>query len=393
MTAGRSAYSPSYRLRINGDDLPASVRSHVMSIRYEDGLEGSDQVQMTLANPGLKFLKSHIRGMSAVAPPSGVGLNTFAESGTEFALFDLDNEVELAMGYDPDPPRDMFLGEITGVSANFPNGGMPTLTVTAHDFLQRTTRGTASRGFWPLPDAPIVSILALENALIPLIEPSILPLDAINMVGNFLFGTSTKQVKSSDFKLLTEIAERYDMQLSVEGRFLFLKRFAKEYSPRMTLTYGRSLMEFAPRVTSVGEALGMTQRVTLREIRVDLILKVFWDLDRERIGFAVLPAEAAKVAPAIGAPTKESKYPAIRNALDVANALVGLLRELRAKLNGRLTAEGVAVGDPMLRAGAVIDVQGVGYDFSGHYRVTKAVHTLDESGYRTRFQARREVIP
>jgi phage protein D len=271
---------------------------------------------------------------------------------------------------------------------------MPTVTVTAHDFLQRAMRGTASRGFGPLPDAAVVSILALENGLIPLLDPTMIPLDTINTIGNFLFGTGTKQVRESDYHLLTRIGERFDMEVRVEGHILYFSRFLfREFSPRMTLTYGRSLLEFAARVSSVGQAIGVTHRVTLREIRVDLILKVFWDVDRGRIGVLVLPGVAAKLAPSLGSPAVESKNRTIRNAIDVANTVVGLIHQLRKKLNNRLTGTGSAVGDPEIRAGAILQLEGLGADFSGAYRVTKAVHTVDANGYRTQFEARREVIP
>lgn len=387
-------YAPVYRLAINGNDLPASVRSCITSVRYEDGLEGADQVQISLANPDLRFLQSHIRGLSAFALPAGLGFNPIGRvEAVPEGLFDLDNEVVLGLGYAPNPPEEMFLGEITGVGATFPNGGMPTLTITAHDFLQRTTRGSLSRGFGPLPDAAIVAILAAENGLLPLIDPSMIPLDALNTVGNFLFGSATKQVGQSDFELLSETAARYDMELSVDHHTLYLTRFIKEYSPRLTLTYGESLLDFSPRLSTVGQVVGKSRRVSLRELRIDLILGVFWDFDRESIGINILPAQAAAIAPVVSQPTEESEHKTIRNAIDVGNAIVGLIHELRQKLNNRLTGSGTAVGDPRLRAGAVIRLEGLGVDFSDTYRVTKASHTLDTNGYRTSFEVRKEIIP
>ena len=137
----------------------------------------------------------------------------------------MDSEVRLAIGYYPDPPTEVFVGEITGIAAEFPTEGMPTVTVTAHDFLARTMRGNASRGFGPLPDAAVAAILSAENGLIPLLDPSMIPLDVINTIGNVLFGTGTKQVHQSDFELLSEIAARYDLEVSVEKHVLYLSRF------------------------------------------------------------------------------------------------------------------------------------------------------------------------
>ena len=73
MTPSSAAYSPSYRLAINGFDLPESVRSYITSIRYEDGRDGSDQVTIALANPDLTFLTTHIRGLTVV-PPTGISV-------------------------------------------------------------------------------------------------------------------------------------------------------------------------------------------------------------------------------------------------------------------------------------------------------------------------------
>ena len=391
---GHPQYAPIYRLAVNGQEIPAALRSCVTSVRYEDGMQGADQVQISLANPDLRFLQQHIRGLAAFALPSAVSLNTFARAeAVPAGLFDLDNQVVLALGYAPDPPVEMFLGEITGVGASFPNGGMPTLTVTAHDFLQRTTRISVSRGFGPLPDAAIIAILSVENGLLPIIDPYMIPLDVLNTIGNFLFGTSTQQSGQSDFELLSQIASRYDMDLYVDHHTLYLSRFMKEFSPRMTLTYGKSLLDFSPRVSTVGRAVGVSMRIALREIRVDLILNVFWDFDRESIGITVLPAQAAVIAPAVSQPVQESKHKTIRNAIDVANQVVGLVHELRQKINNRLTGSGTAIGDPQIRAGAMLRLDGLGVDFSGDYRVTKATHTLDTNGYRTAFEVQREIIP
>jgi len=386
-------YAPVYRIAINDTEIPAAVRSCVTSVRYEDGIEGADQVQIALANPDLQFLRDHIRGLGAIAIPTAVNVNAIGNVGAvPGGLFDLDNKVTLALGYAP-APEEMFLGEITGVAAGFPNGAIPTLTITAHDFLQRMTRGSVSRGFGPIPDAAVIAILSGENGLLPLIDPSMIPLDALNTIGNYLFGTATKQSGQSDFQLLNQIAARYDMQVSVDHHTLYLTRFLKEYEPRLTLRYGQSLLDFSPRVSSVGQPVGVSMRISLREIRIDLLLSVFWDFDRESIGVTVLPAQAARVAPSVSKPVKESKYKAIRNAIGVANTVVGLIHELRQKINNRLTGSGSAVGDPRLRAGAVVRLEGLGADFSGVYRVTKASHTLDGGGYRTSFEVQREIIP
>jgi hypothetical protein len=65
--------------------------------------------------------------------------------------------------------------------------------------------------------------------------------------------------------------------------------------------------------------------------------------------------------------------------------------KLIPSLNNRLTATGSTVGDPRIIAGTVIRIESVGEQFGGLYRVTKATHTIDSSGYQTSFDARKEI--
>ncbi len=62
-----------------------------------------------------------------------------------------------------------------------------------------------------------------------------------------------------------------------------------------------------------------------------------------------------------------------------------------SRLNNRLTGSGSAVGNLALKAGRVIDLQGLGDQFSGLYRITSATHTIDGGGFKTSFDARKEV--
>jgi phage protein D len=68
-----------------------------------------------------------------------------------------------------------------------------------------------------------------------------------------------------------------------------------------------------------------------------------------------------------------------------------ILSKLIPRLNQRLTGSGSTIGDPRIRAGAVLRLEGIGEQFGGLYRVTSATHSLDSGGYRTQFEARKEI--
>ena len=64
-----------------------------------------------------------------------------------------------------------------------------------------------------------------------------------------------------------------------------------------------------------------------------------------------------------------------------------VLRNTANKSRPRIDATGMAVGLPMLIAGAKLKISGVGTIWSGEYSVTETTHTFNpgQSGYRTSF--------
>jgi len=393
-------YAPAFDIRINGRQLPAALRSAISSVTYQDGVNAADRVEVGLANPDLVWLQSHIRGLGFQPFPTGVKLGPIGTlNAAGEGQFDIDNMVELSLGYAPDALEPVFKGEMTGVGVSFPNGGMPTMTLTAHDYLHRLSEGTAARGFGPLADALVALILSAENLLIPLIDPAVMAVSTAMTALNVIFkGTGTKQGApgegESDFDLLKRIAASYDADFWVDGDVLYLARFIpKEYSPRLTLRWGESLLDFSPQVSTVGQVAAVSMKFTLRELRLSFLVTVGWDFDREALVMSVLPGEAAKGAKAVSGPAYSIVDQPIGSPADIANSALVILRLLRQKLNKRLTGSGSAVGDPAIRAGAMVRIEGLGPDFSGNYRVASATHTVDSSGYRTNFQVFKEIIP
>jgi phage protein D len=391
--ASHPQYVPDFQIQINGQDLPSALRSSVTSVKFQEGRNASNRVEVGLANANLRWLQKHIKGLGFDPFPSKILAPGPALPGlTPDGLFDIDNKLTLGMGY-TGQIESLFEGEITGVEANFPSSGAPSMMLVAHDYLHRLGEGSYARGFGPLPDFLIASILSAEHLLIPMIEPTIIAASSAIAAVNFIFsGSGTKQKGQSNLELLTEIAALYDSEFYVEGNVLYVTRFMKEYSPRLTLTWGENLMDFTPKVSTVGQAFGVGMKFTLREIPLDFLVTVFYDFDREAVGITVVPGVAAAAA-AGGGPVFEIINRPIGSPADIANSALVIAHELRTKLNQRLTGSGTCIGNPQIRAGAVIRLDGLGPDFSGDYRVSSATHNLTNSGYTTSFEVRKELIP
>jgi hypothetical protein len=377
-------YVPDFKIRINDEPLPAVLRAGMSGVSYQDGLEGADRVEVTFANPDLRWL--------------------------DHSLLQVDNGFRLSLGYLPDTLEEVFVGEITGVEPSFPSGGMPAIKVVAHDFLQRLTHGTKDRGFrinlpsignYPLPEVLVAPIVSGVNLLIPALDPvggalSILMAIATYAVAPQLAQLAVPlQVQQSDFDFLAELSKKngwemfIDHTLEPRGRVLRFQSLMQDYAPSLTLKYGASLMDFNPRLTTVGDIFGVAARIWVPTLQTEFVIIVSWDYDRAAFNLSIYPNLIGDLDEILG-PAAGGKTLSIA-PVGFPLTLPKILTELLPRLNNRLTGSGSTAGDPRIKAGKVINLQGLGEQFSGLYRITTATHTFDSGGYRTNFEVRKEI--
>jgi len=375
-------YAPEFNIRIGGENLPAALRASVMSVSYTDGIEGADRVEVTFANPDLRWL--------------------------DHPLLQADNSFSLSIGYAPDPLEEVFAGEITGVEPSFPSSGMPTIKIAAHDFLQRLTTATKDRAFmlrlpcignFPLPDPAVAALVAGTNLLVPVLDPVGSALSFLTLLIAYAIDPLEAkravrlQQGESDFDFLSKIAkengwEMYiDHTLEPRGRMLRFKFLVQEYSPSVTLKRGESLMDFTPRLSTVGQVAGVSTRIWLPSIKLELVIVLSWDFDRAAFDLMIFPGLGSLQELLGGQAQSILKIDAGGPAL----APRKILSELLPRLNNRLTGSGSTIGNPKIKAGEVINLEGLGEQFSGLYRITSATHSFDSGGYKTSFEVRKEI--
>ena len=146
-------------------------------------------------------------------------------------------------------------------------------------------------------------------------------------------------------------------------------------------------------MSTVGQVAGVAMRFTLREIPLTFLVTVFWDFDRESVGISVVPGAAAGKAGDRGTRADRHRPADPQPRRTWRQARSSSTASCATKLNSRLTGSGSAIGDPRIRAGAIIRLEGLGPDFSGDYRVTSATHSLDGGGYKTSFEVYKEILP
>ena len=374
-------FAPEFKVAINGNPLPAALRASISSVSCQTGLEGSGRVEMTLVNENLRWL--------------------------DHPLLALEHQLALAMGYAPDPLEQLFVGQIVGHSAAFPSGGVPTLTVTAQDGIQRLQQGMKVRWFaipipflgnFALPDQAIAEIVSAENGLTPILDPvgaalAVLLGDAGAIVAaddpDAMQKAVRKQDGESDFDFLQRIGREHGWEMFIEhagplgGLQLRFMSPLNHLTPDLTLKYGQSLLDFSPRISSVGQIDSVTAYVWVAPIKTSYIVTVRWDWERMSLTLDIRPAERS--------PGEGPSYHLIEEPVTLLSAPRRIISELIPRLNQRLTGSGSTIGDPRIRAGSVLRLEGLGLQFSGLYRVTAATHSIDSGGYRTSFDVRKEI--
>ena len=56
-----------------------------------------------------------------------------------------------------------------------------------------------------------------------------------------------------------------------------------------------------------------------------------------------------------------------------------------------MTGTGSSLGDTRLTPGVVVNLENLGAQFGGLYRITSVTNTIDGNGFKTSFEARKEV--
>lgn len=377
----RARFAPEFDLKLDGRAVSADLCGHIQAVRCHTGYDGVDEVELTLANDGLRWLDS--------------------------PLFRLDTALSLSLGYAPDPLTQVFDGDIVAHAANFPSGAAPTFVVTAHDRRHRMAEGKKVRWFaiplpcpgnLPVPDYVTAQIVTLENRLLPLVDVVGAAL-SILLTGADIFVAVTdpdsaqkiirKQANESDYDLIARIAVENGWDLIVQhdgpaaGHVLRFTSSLDRLGTDFTFRYGRSLIDFVPRISQVGQVGSIGAFVWVPAIKTTFTVALGFDWDRMSLTLSIFPGSTLL--------NMQAADYMIEEPLTVGSVAHKIVGELIPRLNRRLTATGSIVGEPRLRPGNVLRIEGTGEEFGGLYRAVGVTHTLDSGGFRTSFEARKEI--
>lgn len=275
------------------------------------------------------------------------------------------------------PPELLISGEITALEVEYDTGGTFTV-IRGYDQTHRFFRGRRTASYTQMTASDIATAIARRAGLrVGTVTATTTVLDHVSQAGQ------------TDWEVLSALARANNVEVAVrEGAFSFTRPATAEGAPcaggtaqtdPLVLRLGLDLLRLRSVLTSA-------QQVGKVEVRG-------WDVATKQALSATQQATTARIelpdtspadlAAAFGNPVYVATDVAYRTQAEVDAAARALADELASSF---AELEGVARGNPKLRAGAAVSIDGLGSPFDGKYTVTTSRHRFDPAtGYTTSF--------
>lgn len=385
-------YTPRFEVRIAGVGLPRNVLRDVTSITYHDYIKQIDGFDLAINNWDADRNRFKYVGQETMAELTQAN----PPAGTDAALYQLfapcGKDVEIRMGYVGELTS-MLKGNFTSISPVFSASTPPVLNVSGLNILHklRTRQYTYA---WPgLRDSDIalnlntlrdprggprfpVPIKIDENA-----RNAEVPIDYVAENNQYDIDFLLTRARRRSYVVVL----RPDPSGKTPGSLYFGPPDSNNPALRdvtFQLHWGRSLIEFKPKMTNATQVASVTVNGWNRRTKKPIVERVTLDdarircnRDIHRLMQQCDPREEIVVT--------EPVFTS-REAHERALAILNNAQHEFVK------CEGTTIGLPDLRAGLHVEILKVGARFSGLYFITETEHTIDDNGYTTKFKAQRD---
>ncbi len=344
-------YLSQWYIKVAGRNVSEEIMDDIISIEVDNSLHLPDMFSI------------HLRDQLG-----GSGSYKWMDSNT------LDLGKPVVISADPkgeEEKGELLSGEITAIEPEFIKDIGAAILVRGYDKSHRLHRGKKTASFLQQSDSQIVSKIAQTCGLQADVE-------ATRPTHEHVI-----QDNQTDMEFIQERAWRNGYFVYADHNKLIFRSKPATSGPAPVLKWGENLHEFQARLTTADQ-------VEKAEVHS-------WDTSQKK---AILGTKASPspIKPGISGETHGGN--AARKAfggqsvevvidhpvdtLEEANAIAQSV--INEKCNAFLQAEGTCDGNPAVRAGATVKIEGIGKKFSGSYLITHAIHRYDSSGYTTWFE-------
>ena len=282
--------------------------------------------------------------------------------------FTAGSKIEIAFSAEGDVVT-VTKGEVTALSVEQGGGGRHELVVTGLDPTHRLARGPKTRTFQQMTDGDIVTQIASEYGLEFEVEST-------SDVHDYVI-----QSNQSDYAFLKQRGDRIGFDMWIADEKLYFKRRPESNISPPVLKWGTNLHKFKVRFSSAERCGEVTVRGWDQLAKNPIVGRaVEGDLGTTAAAAAEF-SDAAESA--FGTVARlAGQFPVHTQA--EADALA---QSLLLKASGdEVIVKAEATGDPMIAAGAMVEISSVGQKLGGNYRVTSVEHVYGGgTPYVTRF--------
>lgn len=352
--------APDFKVTLDGSGLAADLTRNISDVSVTSQPDTLDECSLTLVNPYPELPWTH---------------------GEHRDLFKEGSSLKVSMGYVGEVET-MFEGEVTKVDVSFPESGTSTLRITGRTKLHRLQGPSKTRTFLNKSDADIVKQIVSEAGLSA-------KADSTTPVREYVI-----QQNLGDLEFIRRLARRNRYEVYGQGGTLFFSKPRDAKSKAYTMVWGRTSKTYEGELVplrSFTPTLDTQQQVSEVIVRgQDLSGKAI-------VGRAGKGKEDSKMEGSATGPEAAAKAFGKKGALTITSEPVSTQQEAESlaiaiyneKAQRFITGNGASVGLPKLRAGVVVEIEGVGPRFSGAYYVTRSTHSIGSGGYTTTFSVRR----
>jgi phage protein D len=345
----RGATTPAFTLRVNGSDLPPAVRGEVARIVVEEGLDcaGSFAVRINSLNDKSNELK-----------------------WTDSPLLQPGNEVQIRLGY-REAVETVIVGEVTGLELSIAPGTGVAIIMRGHDRLHRFRRGRRTRSYLQVKDSDVARQIAGDLRLTPEVDDS-------DEVHPYLL-----QMNQTDIDFLLSRARAIGFDLQADEKTLRFRRSRHNRGKVATLDFTHGLREFWGYLSTADQVSEVVVRGWDPKMKQPLVGRAQpADVTGAGPTATVGPAAAERL---FGTRTLSIVEQPVTTQHEADLLARGLINDLALDY---VTAEATATGNPLIRAGSVVELGGLGQRFNGAYYVSHVRHVF-EGEFSTHMRLRR----
>ncbi|MDZ8140304.1 MAG: VgrG-related protein [Nostoc sp. DedQUE04] len=362
MPAKKSLYLSEPKIQIDGKQASPELMKDLLQITIEESLHLPAMFTLVIHNSYIPASDRPENKAWRHEPLFKIGKKVklgFTSSTT------LDNNFQEEVG------EFLIEGEITAMEVNFNEKSEADIIVRGYDISHRLHRGRYNRSFLNKTDSDIVKQIVKEVGI------KLGNIEATGEVHKYVF-----QENQTNMEFLRERAARIGFELFItEEKLNFCK---PKTQGSLSLKWLVDINKFSTRVTSA-------EQISSVEVRA-------WDYTQKKLisGTAKKEKQITETGNRLGSSTsnafsnlKSPKMIVVDKPVASKKQADTMAQALCDELGGEFVyADAKAEGNPEIRPGRVINLQGMGDRYSGKYYVTETRHFFSQRVYETYFSVR-----